>query len=293
MNRDASARNERLTGIGRKWWLLLSFPISLLGMLSAGAGVFWQRAYSGMTASWAQQTFAQDLVDLFLAFPLVAFLAWSAVRGSRAALLIWLGVMISIVYAYIIYCFAVPFGPLHLLNTALLGMSGWALAGGLFFVRTAGGHDWFDEVAPTRASGGMLFLLGVIFYAMWLAEEVPAVLTGQTPDSIREVGLFTNPVHVLDMAFLLPACIVCGLALVLRRTSEYWIAPVLLSALLAITIGIVTIMVVDIREGNEDSIPVALVMAIVGLAQVALLIRYFRHVRPPSPVPHETQSSGS
>jgi hypothetical protein len=90
----------------------------------------------------------------------------------------------------------------------------------------------------------------------------------------------TNPVHVLDMAFLLPAVIAAGVALVRRRPIGYWLAPVLLTTLAVITVGIVTIIGLAIVDGERESIPVAVVMTAAGIAQVALLVRFLRHLRP-------------
>lgn len=235
----------------RRWWLALSIPISVVGMVSAAIGAFVDGAYVGMTASWAGQTFAQDLVDLVMAFPLLLVLAWLARRGSIAALLLWLGLLVSIVYAYMIYAFDVPFGPLYLCNVALLGMSGWALAGAATSLDGAALRACFGTRTPVQSTGWALIVLSVLFYGMWFAEDLPALLRGSTPETLREVGLLTNPVHVLDMAFLLPACMVAGVALLRGRAIGYWLAPTLLAAIAAITVGIVTIMVVAISGGES------------------------------------------
>lgn len=263
----------------RRWWLALSIPIAVVGMVSAAIGAFVDGAYAEMTANWAAQTFAQDLVDLIMAFPLLLVLAWLVRRGSVIALLLWLGLLVSIVYAYVIYAFDVPFGPLYLCNVALLGMSGWALAGAAASIDGEALRACFDASTPNRSTGWALVVVGVLFYGLWLAEDLPAVLSGSPPETLREVGLMTNPVHVLDMAFLLPACIVAGLALVRGRAIGYWLAPTVIAALVAITVAIITIMAFAIRGGETASIPVVIAMTIIGLVQAVLLVRFLRHLR--------------
>lgn len=89
----------------------------------------------------------------------------------------------------------------------------------------------------------------------------------------------TNPVHVLDLAFLLPACMLSGLGLVRGRTWAYLVAPALMLTLATISVGIVTIMVVAIADGESALVPVAAVMTLAGLAQIVLAVRFLQHLR--------------
>ena len=42
------------------------------------------------------------------------------------------------------------------------------------------------------------------------------------------MGLFTNPVHVLDLSILLPALALSGVLLLRRRAAGFLLAPLLL-----------------------------------------------------------------
>ena len=261
------------------WWLKLSVPLGVLGLIAAAVGAFVDGAYRGMTADWARQTYAQDLADLFVGFPLLLVFALLAARGSVRALIAWLGVLTATFYTYVIYAFDVPFGHLYLANLALLGLSGWAFGGALTGIDRRAVRKRFDDNAPRRSTGWALVAIAALFYVMWLAEDVPATIRGVASASLQEVGLMTNPVHVLDLAFLLPACILSGLGLVRGKTWAYLFAPALMLALATISVGIVTIMVVAIADGDSASVPVAVVMALAGLAQILLAARFLRHVR--------------
>lgn len=261
------------------WWLRLSAPLGVLGLIAAAVGAIVDGAYRGMTPDWARQTYAQDLADLFVGFPLVVVLALFAARGSVRALIAWLGVVIATLYTYVIYAFDVPFGHLYLANVALLGLSGWAFGGALAGIDRRAIRERFDDDAPRRTTGWALIAIAVLFYVTWLAEDVPATLRGVAPASLQEVGLMTNPVHVLDLAFLLPACMLSGLGLVRGRTWAYLFAPALMLALATISVGIVTIMVVAIADGESALVPVAAVMTLAGLAQIVLAVRFLQHLR--------------
>ena len=68
--------------------------------------------------------------------------------------------------------------------------------------------------------------MGVLFAALWLSELVPALVTGRTPASLTEAGLWVNPIHVIDLALVLPAFIVTGIAAVRRQgTGRFWLGP--------------------------------------------------------------------
>ncbi len=67
---------------------------------------------------------------------------------------------------------------------------------------------------------------------LWLSEDVPALLSGARPQSLVEMGLPTNPVHILDLGFFLPAVIVTGVLLLKRTTIAYTVAPAMIVFLL-------------------------------------------------------------
>ncbi len=261
------------------WWLWLSAPLGSLGLVAAAVGAFVDGVYRGMTANWAQQTFAQDIADLFVGFPLLLVLAFFAARGSVQALIAWLGVLIATLYTYVIYAFDTPFGHLYLANVALLGLSGWSFGGALTGIDRRAIKERFDDAAPRRSTGWALVAIAALFLVMWLAEDVPATIRGVAPPTLTEVGLMTNPIHVLDIAFLLPACILSGLGLIRGKTWAYLFTPALMITLATITVGIVTIMIAAMADGETGLVPIAAAMTLAGLAQIVLAIRFLRHLR--------------
>lgn len=77
-------------------------------------------------------------------------------------------------------------------------------------VRFAG---WFQIIAA-----GLIALL-------WLRDVVGAMIAGRTPSSAAELGLPSNPVHVLDLALFLPAVMVSGVLLLRRQPLGYRTTP--------------------------------------------------------------------
>ena len=104
------------------WWLAVSVPMAVLAITASAAGILVDRVYAGETADWETQAVGQDVANLVV-FPLMLVLAYAAARGSRAALLAWLGTVVYAAYSYTIYVFDVHFGPLFLVYVA---SSAWA-----------------------------------------------------------------------------------------------------------------------------------------------------------------------
>ena len=56
-----------------------------------------------------------------------------------------------------------------------------------------------------KAVSIFLVVVAVLFYFVWLSEDIPALLAGEVPQGVIEAEAPTDVVHVLDMAWILPA----------------------------------------------------------------------------------------
>jgi hypothetical protein len=124
------------------------------------------------------------------------------------------------------YAFAVHFNAVFLAYCGALGLASYALvalASELEDVRT-----WFDARVPNRLIGGFEIACASAFALLWLSQIIPAILSGTAPAGLTEVGLLTNPAHVLDLSFVLPAMFAGGWLLWHRRPAGYAIASILL-----------------------------------------------------------------
>ena len=251
IRRNSSAVNSRVSSslsepitLPALWaWLaflvaLLAAVASVVGLLAAG------RIYGKETVTLADAATAQDIVTLLVVVPLLGLLSLRARRGSLAALLCVPGILAFTTYNYAIYAFSIHFGPLFLVWVAVLGLSIFALVGGL---ATA------DMSAITRRFAGrtmtvtavFLIVVAGLFALLWLSEIVPDLLAGKPSHSANDWKVPTNPVHVLDLAFFLPAVITTGVLLRRRHPLGYatvagqlvWLAltcsPILITPLVA------------------------------------------------------------
>jgi hypothetical protein len=259
-------------------WFWLTFPIAMLVAIAAGGGVFISDLYRD-APSFVAQAVGQDLISLVVVLPTLIITAVLATRGSPRARLVWLGALVYLVYTYVVAAFDVRFNALFLVYVALLACSLYALIGGLVTADMEGIKACFTEKTPVKAISISLAVLGVLFYFLWLSEIVPAVLSGAIPQSIRENGTPTNAVHVLDMAWILPALGITAVSLWRKHPLGYTLAGALLSYIVLLTLAILSMVVVMVREGHPIVVPQVVLFGALFVISLGLLVWYLRGVK--------------
>lgn len=245
---------------------LVAAGMALMGNLIAI--VMRSDVYGNETRVLFDAAIAQDVVTAAVAAPLIVLLARPAMAGSVRAHLAGLGATAFLAYNYVIYCFSISFGPLFLLWTAVLGLSVYALGAGII---GATHLDVHRVVRPTRLAAWVLMGVAVLFAGLWLAEIVPDSLEGGPSTSAAEWRVPTNPVHVLDLAFLLPAAFVAGLKLRAKSIGALIAAPGVLVVFILTSLPILlTPVVASVRHGTAGWGAFGPVAIIAGLAAAAL-----------------------
>lgn len=206
-------------------WLWLSILAVLFAIAGNIIALLVPRIYADLTPVFFPQAVAQDIASLVFVSPAWLILSILALRGSLRAYLSWLGVLIFTVYNYVIYTFSVPFGPLFLLWVAVLGLSLYALIGGIASINHESVKSSFKSQRAVAFIAWFLIIVAILFGLLWLSEDVPALLSGNTPQSVVDMAIPTNPVHILDLGFFLPAVIVTGIMLLKQRPLAYTLAP--------------------------------------------------------------------
>ncbi len=231
-------------------WLWLSIAAAVLAVLGSIIALSVPGIYARLTPVFLPQALAQDIANLAIASPAWLILAAFALRGSLRAYLLWLGVLAFTIYNYVIYTFSVPFGPLFLLWVAVLGLSLYALIGGVSSVDHDAVKAVFTSPHAVAVVGWFLIATGILFALLWLSEDVPALLRGTMPQSVVDMALPTNPVHVLDLAFFLPGVLVAGWLLLKGRALAYTLAPAFIVFLILTGIPILITPVVQATRGE-------------------------------------------
>jgi len=241
---------------------------SLLGLFSKGI-------YAQETSNWATQAKGQDIGNLIA----VGVLATSGIlyyKGSYRAALVWVGTLLYLLYAYIVYAMAVHFNGLFLIYVAVLGLSAYAL---LFSVGTLRSYSIKVPARTRETAGYVLIGIGVLFSLLWLKEILPALLSGKVPQSVTEAGLWVNPIHVIDLSVVLPAFIMTGI-MTLKNTSNglFFMGPWLVfSALMGASI--VAAMLLMTFDGVSNTIPPMIMVSTVVMSSFAAAVVYLKQIR--------------
>jgi hypothetical protein len=249
----------------------LTLPIAVGGLISSAVGAFAPFVYIAETTSWAAQGRGQDVVNLAV-FPALVIVAIMALRGSLRAYLIWLGLVLYSAYSYLIYAGFLHFGAMFPVYVATFGASFYAAAWGFLTLDPARLRDLFTA-APRRTSSVFLLTVAALFYILELSTDLAAIMAGTVPAGLRETGLLVDPVHVLDMALVLPAMIIAAVSLWRGGSLGYLLAPPLLAFLGTLTIAIGGMFVSMAASGIPIVWPMVGVFAVSATLSFVLLAR--------------------
>ncbi len=231
-------------------WLWLSLLAVLLAVAGNIIALAVKSIYAPLTPAFYPQGIAQDIASLAVVSPLWLICAVLALRGSLRAYLVWLGVLAFTVYNYVIYTFAVPFGPLFPVWLAVFGLSLYALIGGIASPDRAAIRSGFNSRRAVVVAAYSVCVAAVLFALLWLSEDVPALLAGRTPQSVLDMAIPTNPVHILDLSFFLPAAFVISSYVLRGRPLGYTLIPAFMVFLILTGIPILITPFVQTRIGQ-------------------------------------------
>jgi hypothetical protein len=249
--------------------------------LAAGTGLLVPGFYRDAPA-WVSQARGQDLVTLLVGVPLLVIGLIGARRGSVRGLLLWLGAVGYMAYAYATYAFATHFNPLFLVYVLNFGLAVYALGCGLIRLDVDRLRRAFGPRAPTRLVAAALVGIGLITAALWLGQDVLALLAGGVPTDVTQAGLLTNPIHVLDLGLVLPAAVLTGVLLARRRPWGFVLAAYFLVKFTTLGLAIMSMGAFMVADGQPLSVPLVVVFAIWTVASAVLAWWFLSSVSVPT-----------
>lgn len=256
----------------------VTLPIAGLMTAASGSSLLFAWPFAKESAAWAAQGRGQDAVNLLVVVPTLLWSLTGIRRGSFGAWLVWLGVMIYTAYSYLLYSMFVHVTPLFPVYVATLSLAFHALFGSVVSVPRAALVQRFSRIGPQRATAAYLMIVACGFALLWGAEVAGAIASGQDPPSAAALGFIVNPVHVLDLAFALPAMFVTGVLLARRNAiGQLFAVPLLVFAALMSTA--IAGMAIAQAIAGLSSTP-ALAMSMIGNAALCVWLarRFHRHL---------------
>jgi hypothetical protein len=225
------------------------------------------------------------LVLVVVAVPLLLASMAAARSGSLLALFGWLGALGFVAYQAVLFLFGSPFNGLFPLYVGMLSFSGWAVIALAPRVPALAIAARFGPNTPVRLVAGYLGVMAGLFYLLWLRAIVPALFASEAPAFLVGTGMTTGPGQIMDLAFLLPLCLLAATWVWQRRAVGLVLAGSLLVMLAIETVSIG----VDQWFGSaaDPASPVAsatlapafAIVTVVGTTVLFLFLRGAREVR--------------
>jgi hypothetical protein len=174
---------------------------------------------------------------LVLASILVVTLSMSA-RGSILARPISMAALASLVYLYGFVASAAAVNPMSLVQVAALGLAFWSLV-----------LSWLgmDPVVVEGALGGrmlrrtsavMLIAMAALSLINWGAILLSSAASGEPPADLARLGLTTNPLYAIELAFVVPILFVAGVWVMRRDPQGPPLAVAMLALLALLGVGL-------------------------------------------------------
>ena len=259
-------------------WLWLSVFVSILVTITISLGIFFEKTYFRETESWAVQAIGLDYANLAVVILLLVSTYYVS-KNSLRAYLVWLGAYIYLIYAFAIYAFSVHFNFLFLIYIIILGVSFYTLVGGLTAVDTTNLSTSFLSNTKSKIVSALLMIIGILFGLLWLSEIVPSILSNKIPSSLVETGLWVNPVHVLDLALILPGMIITSVMLWRRNMLGFLMAVPLMVFSVTMGAGLISMFIISAIKGMPSSLPAGMIIGLIMLLSVYFSYLFLREVK--------------
>lgn len=217
------------------YWL--SGVIAVLLFIATLGGLFLPGLYRDVSYM-AVQAQGQDLVSLVIGLPLLVISLFYTMHGSERAHLVWLGTLTYILYTYLTYAFSAVFNEFFLLYIALVALPFFALVTALLHLDVRQLSLRFSEKTPVKTVSIYLLAVAFLVFLGWMKQIIPALVTGQLPESIALARTPSNPVFVLDLALLLPAFCLAAIWLWRQQPWGYVLCGMFLVKALTLTLAI-------------------------------------------------------
>lgn len=198
--------------MSRRTWLL-STSVAVLVLVAAVPTFFVDGILNG-TPVMNGSARGTALVMVALALPVLVLGMLTTRSGAPLGPAALLGALAYLTYNATLLVYATPFNELFLAYVALLGLSFWAMVSALLDPRPPLPADSLR----TRGIAAFILVVVVLNALAWLRFVVPD-LGEDPPGFLSGTGLTTNPIHVQDLAFWLPAMAVVAVLLWQRRPS--------------------------------------------------------------------------
>jgi hypothetical protein len=202
---------------------VLSSIVAALLLISSIAGIlFGQRGLYQLNPATLPSFLTQDVITLFVVVPLLLICLWLVRRGSVRGLLLWMGTLFYIAYAYSYAVLGTWLAPLFLVYVAIVSISLYSLVYVLVSTDAEAVRARFSRHTPVRWAGGFLMVMSLLLANTWVVMIMGDIFSGTQPKN----SLFV--IWPLDLVIALPALFWGGMWLWRRQSLGYVVGGIVL-----------------------------------------------------------------
>jgi hypothetical protein len=258
---------------------MLSLVLALSLAIVSYNGAFVKETYVHETPSMAAQGMGQDVVDLFIVLPLLLFSLLFVRRNKKVAYFIFGGTLFYLLYSFVIYSLGVHFNNLFLWYCLTLGLSLYTFIIMITELNRMEVEIWFNQKLPVRVIAGYLIIVAILFYLIWFKDIVPAVLSSTIPKSISDYNLLVNPVHVIDISFVLPGLIITAIFLIRKLRLGFIFAPIVLVFILLMALALIGMLVMLKVKGIAEETSIVGIFITLAIINTVFLWIFFKNFK--------------
>ena len=234
-----------------KPYYILSIIAAVLILIATLGGLFVKPIYASVIPenlvppeSQVPAAYGQDLIVLVAGLPLLIISMLMTRRGSVHGVIMWLGTLSFIFYAYATYAFAGLMNVFFLLYTALMGLSVFSMIGILINISDVQCRIKRDKVGIFV--GGYLFVMAILFVVLWVLRYI---------DTLNIVPLYslTPIILTLDFSFYIPALFLAAIWTWQRKSLGYILSGAFLIKAAALFLSVWAGKVYLIASGIEGT----------------------------------------
>jgi hypothetical protein len=205
-----------------RWCSIVAAILAVAAAVAALADPGVYRDNDFVRAAWK----GSDVTTLGVAVPaLIGGLALS--RRSDAAMLIWLGVLDYLLYAYAYYLFGAQFNDWFLAYVAIVAASGVAI---VFALIAIDAHRISRTVLPRRSDrwvAGYMIFVAAGLTLVYTLQSIAFIRSGTLPAIVTSTQHPTSVVFALDLTLLVPPLVIAATWLWHHRPWGYVLAALL------------------------------------------------------------------
>jgi hypothetical protein len=277
--------------------LTLAYLITLLVLIAAGAGVFWQGSgdsydfttlrgetveiyghglYQYDTLSYAAQAIGQDIATLIVGIPLLLVGIMLTRKGSLRGQLLLTGSLGYMLYTYTSYAFLVAYNEFFLVYVALFSCSLFAFILALSGLDAEQVSRKVSERMPRRSIAIFLMLIAAFLGMAWLGRILPPLLAGKPPFGLE--AYTTLVIQVLDLGIIVPASAITAILLWQKRPWGYTLVSVLIVKALLMGAALIAMIIGQILAGVAVSPVETIMFSGIAIASLVFTIILFRNI---------------